>query len=271
MKQSAEVTLQRWHAHAIGDWSAALRLWRLWTALGREDLSDRYRRSLFGVSWILTSFAAFVVVKIAVFGQMTSIPLDEFSLFVAIGFGVWSYINAVVCEACTAFTASTNWIKGSAVPYPVFILQVAYRNLLVFGLILLVVLGVLLWKKQAWSPAALTALPGLAMYVLASLWVAAILAPLCARYRDIQHAVQTVMRLMFFVTPILWVPGQTPQLARIAEYNPLTHFIEILRAPLVYDTVPVASWAVVAAVSILGTVAAVFIYSGSRNRLVYWL
>jgi ABC-type polysaccharide/polyol phosphate export permease len=153
--------LRRWRAHGIGDWSASFRLWRLWTALGLEDLSDRYRRTLFGISWVATSFAAFVFVKIAVFGQMTSIPREEFALFVTIGFGLWSFINAVVCEACTAYTGSGNWIKGSSVPYPVFILQVAYRNWLVFALILLVVMAVLLWKKHAWPPVALAARPPL--------------------------------------------------------------------------------------------------------------
>lgn len=245
--------------------------WRLWTALGREDLTERYRRTLFGVSWIATSFAAFVLVKFVVFGQMTKMSPAEFAIFVTVGFGLWTYINSIVCEACTAYTASTGWIKGSAIPYPVYILQVVYRNLLVFVLILLVIVAILLWKKETWSAADLLIFPALAVYVFTSLWVTALLAPICARFRDVQHAVQTVMRLMFFVTPILWVPDQTPQLALIAKYNPITYFIEIVRAPLIHGNMPVHSWLVVSCVSVAGFAAAAIAYPASRNKVVYWL
>ena len=49
------------------DWLAAARMWRLWTALGYEDLIERYRRSVFGVTWVVASFAAFILVYTLVF------------------------------------------------------------------------------------------------------------------------------------------------------------------------------------------------------------
>lgn len=258
-------------AGGIGDWIQSLGAWRLWTALGREDLVERYRRSVFGLSWVAASFAGFVYVKIAVFGQMTTASQAEFALFVTLGFGLWSLINGVAVEACMAYTNSVGWIKGTAVPYPVFILQVVYRNWLVFSLILVVMVIVLIWTKVSWSPVAWMALPGLAIHIVSSLWITLLLATLCARWRDVQHFVQTVMRLLFFVTPILWVPSQTPQLAVIAEMNPLTHFIEIVRAPLIYGTVPVDSWIAVLAINAVGIPVAAAVYVVSRKRLVYWL
>ena len=55
---------------AVSDWKRALSMWRLWVALGHEDIVDRYRRSLLGTAWVVLSFALFVGVKLSVFGQL---------------------------------------------------------------------------------------------------------------------------------------------------------------------------------------------------------
>lgn len=256
---------------SVRDWVSALRLWRLWTTLGFEDLSERYRRTLFGISWVVTSFAVFVGVKILVFGQMVNVPLAEFALFVTLGFGLWTFISTVVVDCCVAYTHSANWVLGSNIPYPVFFLQIIFRNWVVFALILLVMLATLAWQRSGWSASMLSAIPGLLVYVVTPVWLAALLAPLCARYRDVFHAVQTLMRLLFFATPIIWMPGQNLLLDRIAHYNLLTHFIEIVREPLIYDTVPLDSWAIVLVVNGIGMVAGFASYTATRNRIAFWL
>lgn len=258
-------------AQAAQDWLKALRMWRLWTALGMEDLSDRYRRTIFGISWVVGSFAIFVLVKVMVFGQMTSASFSEFAMFVALGFGLWSFISTTVLDCCTAYSSSSGWLLGTSIPYPVFFFQGIFRNWLVFALTLMVMLGFLIWKKDHWSLQMLWALPGFLAYAVAPIWLAAILAPLCLRFRDVNHAMQTVMRLLFFVTPILWLPGTTPQLEAIAHYNVITHFIEIIRQPLVYDRVPIGSWLVVVVVNVVGAVTGALTYAITRNRIAYWL
>jgi len=104
-----------------------------------------------------------------------------------------------------------------------------------------------------------------------SIWLTAILAPLCARFRDFHHAIQTGMRLMFFLTPILWMPQIAPTLARIAAFNPLTSFIEIVRAPLLYNQVPSGSWKVVIGINLAGMVLALLTYAKTRKHVAYWV
>lgn len=256
---------------ALQDWIKAIGMWRLWVALGMEDLSDRYRRTLFGISWVVTSFAVFVFVKVLVFGQMTTVQLGEFAMFVTIGFGLWSFINSMVLDSCVAYTASSGWLLGAAIPYPVFFLQSIFRNWLVFALTLVVMALALVWKKESWSLMTLAAIPGLLVYIVTPVWLAAILAPLCARYRDVMHAIQTVMRLLFFVTPIIWMPTQSPWLAKMAQYNVITHFIEIVRQPLIYDAVPYESWVIVLVVNAIGLLVGFASYALTRDRIAYWL
>ena len=249
----------------------ALRLAPLWTNLAWEDLLDRYRRTALGVSWILLSFALFVAVKVLVFGQMVSAPQIEFGLFVTLGFGLWNYINAMVVEGCTAYIHARAWILGTATPHPVYLLQVVFRNCLVFVLTLVVMGLALIWKPTAWTSAAWTVIPALAMYLFTSVWLIMILAPLCARVHDLYHAIQTAMRLLFFLTPVLWMPSISPVLARIAVLNPITSYIDIVRAPLLYDTVPTTSWLIVLSINCLGAVVGVAVYAKTRKRIPFWV
>jgi ABC-type polysaccharide/polyol phosphate export permease len=258
-------------ATARRDWTRSWQLTPLWTSLALEDLHDRYRRTVFGLVWIVASFALFVLVKVLVFGQLTSASTSEFGIFVTLGFGLWTYINAMVMDACTAYMHARPWILGTATPYPVFLLQAVYRNLIIFALVLLVMALALIWKESPWSWRALAALPGLLAYPFTSLWLAAILAPFCARWRDLHHAIQAALRLIFFATPILWMPTASGKLALISELNPLSHFVAIVRDPLMYNHIPLDSWKVVVAINLVGLPAAVIAYVRTRRHVAHWV
>jgi ABC-type polysaccharide/polyol phosphate export permease len=256
---------------ALHEWTKSFRMWRLWIALGMEDLSDRYRRTMLGISWVVTSFAAFIFVYIEIFGHGSGVTLAEYGLYVTVGFGLWSFVSSSVSNGCSVYTSSRNWIMGESIPYPVFFLQTVFRDFVVFMMTLLVIAAALVWKKQVWSPTTLWAIPGVLAYLLPPLWLGAILAPLCTRYRDVMHAIQTAMRVLFFATPILWLPSQRSGLAFIAKYNVLTYFIEIVRAPLLENTFPANAWIVVLLVNAVGIVVGFATYAATRDRIVYWL
>lgn len=259
------------YATAVSDWTRSFSRAPLWANLAIEDLRDRYRRTVFGLLWVIISFALFIGVKVVIFGQLTAVPMAEFGLFVSIGFGLWTYISAIVMDGCTAYMHARPWILGTSTPYPVFLLQAIFRNWLTFMLIMGVMAIALFWRTTPWSLAVLWVIPALAAYLFTSLWLAAILAPLCVRHRDIHHAMQTVMRLVFFATPILWMPSTNAKLAMIAQWNPIAHFIAIARDPLMYNTVPMDSWAVVLALNLIGLPLGLYVYTRTRSSLIFWL
>lgn len=256
---------------AITEWIRALKLAPLWSSLAWEDLLDRYRRTTLGIAWVVLSFALFVAVKVLVFGQMVSGSKVEFGLFVTLGFGLWTYISSMVVEGCAAYMHARPWVLGTAMPYPVYLLQVVFRNCLIFALILCVMALAMVWKPTPWTAAAWTVLPALVVYTWTSIWLAMILAPLCARMHDLYHAIQTGMRLLFFLTPVLWMPGISPTLGRIAELNPITSYIEIVRAPLLYNLVPATNWQIVCWINVAGTVAGIAVYTATRKRIAFWV
>ena len=79
------------------------------------------------------------------------------------------------------------------------------------------------------------------------------------------------MRLIFFATPILWMPATSGRLMLLSELNPISHFVAIVRDPLMYDRLPVTSWWIVLAINALGLVAGAVVYSATRRRIAHWV
>ena len=249
----------------------SLRRWPLWTALAWEDIHDRYRRTVLGILWVTLSFALFCGVKILIFGTLARASPDFFSAYVVVGFLCWQFISPVVTDGCNVFIVSRGLIRGASLPLPVFILQSITRVAIltafnaVAGFLILLFIG---WPR---SPVALAAVAAIPIYLATATAVQLILGTATASLRDLAPVVSTVMRVMFFLTPIIWIPAELGSIGNIAWFNPITHYIEIVRAPIVYGEVPEASWIIVLCCTLAFWVVAIAIFGCFRRRIVYWL
>ncbi|MEO1039955.1 MAG: ABC transporter permease [Pseudomonadota bacterium] len=255
----------------ISDFTRAARLWRLAIDSAWLDWRRRYSRSALGVAWVFFMFAAFVGVKIVVFGNLSPYELNFFAHWLTIGFLLWQFISASMTEGCTVFTGNERWIKANVYPFVSFVFQAVCRHT-----IQLLVSGVFLALLVVFVPVAeplalLWFIPGLAIYLITAVWVQLLLGVIAARFGDIAHLVQTLVRLLFFLTPILWVPGQFGRFGEIAYYNPLTHYLAIIRDPIVGNGVPLTSWFVVAVITVLGVALSLAVFAACRRRIVFWV
>ncbi len=93
----------------------------------------------------------------------------------------------------------------------------------------------------------LLALPGFALLAINAGWVVLLFGITSTRFRDIPQVVSSLINLLFFMTPIVWTTdilkdkfGDTADWRDwVAELNPLYHFIQVVRAPLIGNAV---SW-----------------------------
>ena len=94
---------------------------------------------------------------------------------------------------------------------------------------------------------------------------------LCTRFRDAAHLVQSIMNVALFLTPILYFPSQVGSKAFILNWNPFTHYIAIIRDPIIYGTQPILSWTVVVSMTIIGWILAIILLHIFRKRVVFWV
>lgn len=220
-------------------------------ALAREDLLDRYRRSVLGMGWIIVSFLLFIGVKAMVFSGF--FPLESYDFFshLVIGFAVFSFISLVVTQGSNLFFTNRTWILSSNTPYSVYIHSLVIRAtfelalLSVTAAVLIFAFGEVDWI-QAWM-----ILPVAAVYYVTAFGLCLLTAPLSVNIKDIVHALQAVMRVTFFATPIIWVAEPNTLRGTVAFWNPLTYYIDIVRVPLLESRFPTDSWIVVGVLTTL--------------------
>ena len=256
---------------AANDIVDGLGRWRLWSALAWEDIRSTYRRSLFGILWITLSFAAFIFVKLLIFIPiMADVDYGYYSAYLMIGFFVWQFMATEVNSAPMVFVNAEGWIKNDPLPLSVYVFQAIARSLFNLLLSSLVVVVVLIYLQRPVTSTALLIIPALALYILNAIWIRLLLGVICARYRDLMHLVQTIMRIMFFMTPIFWLPEQMGGLMKVLWWNPFAHFIWIFRTPLLDGDPALASWAFTGAVTIVGWTIAFAVFALYRRRVVFW-
>lgn len=255
----------------ISDIDAGLKRLDVALALAWEDIKDRYRRSLIGPSWIVLSFLAFVLVKTLIFSELFIPTGYDFFSHLVIGFALFGFISAAITEGTHIYVLNRDWILSTNLPYTTYAHTLSIRSLIELGLVgsITVVLVVLMGDT---APKHLWTLPfALIPYYASAIGLCMLFGPIGARYRDVVYAVQTITRILFFATPIIWIPTAGTYRELIATWNPLTYYLDIVRIPIIEGRVPLFSWLIVLAITTFLFAAGSLAFSKTKKNVPLWL
>lgn len=259
-------------AAVIADLWEGWRAGPIWRAFAWDEIQHRYRRSALGLAWIVISYLVFVGAISLFFGGFSSMGGAGFTSYAAVGYAAFTFLVGNVTDGCQVFRVSATWIKSSSLPYSVYVYKSIARSLFPFAIQVAVSFAVM--AAMGWRPhwGALMAAPALVLYLVNAVWVQLFFGLVAARWRDISHLTAAITRVLFFLTPILWVYDErTGVTKRIAELNPFTHFLEIFRAPILGQPLPADSWLFALAWTAAGWALAITAASFMRRRLPFWV
>ena len=258
-------------AHAVGDIAQGACAFHLWGLLGWQDIRRRYRRSRLGPFWLTISMGILVGALGVLYAGLFKADITDYMPFVAVGFIVWGLISGLITEGCEAFVGAGGIIKQMNLPLSVHVYRVVWRNLIVLAhnAVIYVVVAVFFSVQPGWG--GLLALPGLVLLCLNGVWVGLLLGLVAARFRDLSPIVISVMRVSFFLTPIIWQPALLPDRAIAVEFNPFFHLVEVVRAPLLGQAPALLSWYAVLGITGGGWLATLAMYRRYHERIAYWI
>jgi ABC-type polysaccharide/polyol phosphate export permease len=99
-----------------------------------------------------------------------------------------------------------------------------------------------------------------------------VLALLGARFRDTEQIVGSAFQVLFFITPIMWMPEYiTGRRTYWIHGNPLYHAVEIVRAPMLGRVPSATSYLVMAAILVVGGFIGFMMFRYFRRRVPYWI
>lgn len=270
MKQNTREQSPKFRA-AWQDLVLGASLWRIWLALSWTEFIATYRRSYFGLIWVVLSFAAFVFVKLIIFSSLIDAEdAKYYNAYLVVGIYVWMHLTTMMNTAPDTFVSVQGWIRSEPLPFSLYIYKSVMRELYNFVLMFVVVVSAFIYIGMPLGQNSWMSVLATAFLLMSSFSIKLLLGLISARFRDVSHLVKATMLPLMFLTPIFWLPEQMPGLMKYLWWNPFFHYIEIFRAPLITEEIPVDSWIFTGVFFVLVSVAGFALFARYRQRLVFW-
>ena len=247
----------------IGEMRELVRYAPLLQNLVGKQLKLKYRGSALGFVWSLLNPLSMVLVYTIVFRYVMRFPVPNYALFLVAGVIHWEFFSAATAESTAAIIQNRDLIKK--INFPRLILP---ASLVVFELIQLalaflafmfiyLILGGSFWWGHLLYPVAL-----LVQFVFV-LGVAALISASTVFLRDLQHLVQIALRLLFWLTPIIYPLSSVPEhTVPYFQLNPMTSYVVIYRDLLYERTWPdLSSWLLAIGFAVVSLVGGILVFS----------
>ena len=198
--------------------------------------------SALGYLWSLGAPLVTVLVYWFVFSRIFTPPVPDFALYIVTGVVHWVLLAQILTASCDWFTGNATLLRK--VSFPKVLLPAAGS-----GAIVVAWAASLLVMAIAWVPlgghfsAALLWYPlVLCAFLAFAAGAGVVLAVLHVEFRDTRHLLDVALPLLFWITPIIWVPAQLPQEAvHWLRLNPLAPFFRSFSAILHQGAMPASS------------------------------
>jgi homopolymeric O-antigen transport system permease protein len=223
-----------------------------------KEIKVRSRGTILGVLWTLMNPLLTISIYFVIFQYIFRVGIPNFLAFFLIGFLMWVFFSRTVSAAATCITENESLIRQAA--FPLEALPVAtglyhlFHHAVALGIaipLMLTIWGARLSWQMLWI------IPVLIAFVCLTLAAALSLAAVGVFFRDTRDILEVGLPILFWATPIFYSRDMAPEFLRaILVFNPLSSFIEAMRAALLDAHAPSPSqlsfmtgWLAVAVVS----------------------
>jgi ABC-type polysaccharide/polyol phosphate export permease len=246
--------------------------WRIWHLIGTGELRRRYSRSRIGQFWLSLSTGLSTLILGVVWSVLWNVQPGTLLPHLTVSILIWQFMSAVVSEAADVFTSSRHLLLSQRLACSTLVIAMVYKNLIVLAHNAVIIVVVFLIFQQPITSQIFLVIPALVLMAFTSVWLGCVLGMVCARFRDVTHALQSVLQLGFYVTPVIWKPEfLTEQYRWLLMFNPFASFMTIVRSAIIGGPVPTLEWVVAATITIGGFLLALPLIGTYRRRLVFWI
>lgn len=204
-----------------------------------RDIKVLYKQTILGFGWaILQPFLTMIVFSI-IFGKLAKIPSEgiPYPIFNYTGLLPWTYFSTVIIRSTQSLVNNKTLITKAYFPRVFLPLAPAFSKLLDF-LIAFLMLVLMMVYYHIFPSLNILFLPYLVILMMlfatgAGMWLSA----LAIQYRDINFAINFIVRLLMYAAPVVWPVSLIPSRYRLLYgLYPMGGVIEGFRAALLNKT-----------------------------------
>ncbi|XVX19333.1 ABC transporter permease [Actinomycetota bacterium] len=206
--------------------------------LVRRDLRVRYARSVLGYLWTILDPLAMALIYFMIFAVMfprTDPGHKPYFLFLIVGLLVWQWFSGAVTETGRALLVEQKLVRSTSLPRELWVIRVVIAKGIEFLLSLPILAAFTAWYAftgEAQLNWRLVFFPvAILQQFLLLVGIGLLLAPITVLMDDMTRVVRIILRMMFYMTPVIFVFTKAPPwLQSVFKLNPVTGLLETYRA-----------------------------------------
>lgn len=205
----------------------------------KKDIRGKYKGSFLGILWSFINPLLSVLVYAIVFPYIMRIKVENYLIYLITGIIPWTFFTSSINTGIISVLSNADIIKKVYFPrilLPISSVTSALVNFLISCIIVLLFCifgGVGVSIYLLWLPVVA------AVQYIMLLGFTFILSSIEMYMRDIEHIVNFILAMAFYVTPILYTPDIFPtNLSWILKVNPMAYLVNAYRAIFLYQTNP---------------------------------
>jgi ABC-type polysaccharide/polyol phosphate export permease len=243
-----------------------------WLWLSWSDIQQRYKRSVLGPLWITLSLAVTVCFMGLLYSKILKIEIKEYIPFLTAGLINWALISTIILEGSTIFSSNEGLIKQVRLPFSFYIFRMLSRNIIIWlhNIVVLILVKIIFMVPIDFN--ILWLFISLPLVCVFGFGLSLLLGILTVRYRDLQQVMNSLVQLLFFVTPVIWMTKFIGNKMWVLKYNVFYYFMELLRQPFTGTNIlsnGILGMAVLFTVGI--SIVSFVIFSIYRPKIAYWI
>ena len=194
-----------------------------------------YAQSAIGIGWAVIQPLFSMIIFTVVFGWFAKIDSNgvPYSLFSLAALVPWTYFSNAILEAGNSLVSQSQMLTKVYFPRLILPLSGVLAKLVDFGIAMLMLVCLMAFYGFAptWN---ILFLPVLILIMVASaLGIGLWLTAMAIQYRDIKHALNFVVQLAMYASPVIYSANIIPEQYRyIYAINPMVGVIEGFRSAL---------------------------------------
>lgn len=275
----SDITLQKrqslWIERGlIEDLFLAVRQRRVARMLYMAEIAESRRATGLGLLGPFLSTALHMVVLGMVMSIVFAQPLREFIPYFGLSFAIWQTLSAAIGRMANASERAVRFLAFPRLSSLIIYMVDAYDYVLGLAARLLSTLVVIAIVNHEILVSA--NFPAFALGMLLASVVVIIWSPIATvvfnNFRILRGFLPQILLLIFLITPVFYSADRFSEHRWVADFNPVYHLIEVVRAPVIDGNWPVVSLAVCIGLVLGGLVLLRIVHRRQRLAMVYgWI
>lgn len=207
----------------------------------QAELTARYKSTSLGMLWFVLNPILTMLILVVVFQRLIRLDIENYPVFVLTALLPWTFFQMGFVNASGSVMRSSGLVKRVYVPRLFIPLSAILASFVHFLVSLVVLFGFMLVLQVPFTRYLLL-LPVVILIQLVFLIGAGLLGvSLSVIYRDVEHAIEPGMRILFYLTPSFYPLSFVPE-KWLGLYlsNPMAGIVAMYRAVILEGAMPSA-------------------------------